>query len=129
MNKIAISLIVVFSVLLSGCGVKSEQKVMTNYLKDLGYEVLSYGGKQGDYEIDLNDEYQKSIWAVQYDDVNKYLGKKFEVHDFNIKNTDSINASLIVIEDKIIGGYQVSKEGYLYSLDGKLADVTGLYNN
>lgn len=118
-KPITVSILLVMSVIfISGCGNKNEK-----YLEDLGFNVVSYDGEQ---IVNVDDELYKSIVAVQYD---KLTAESLTLHNYTVKNNDSIQASLLILEGEIIGGYKVCDKGYVYSLDGRLADVSGLYNN
>jgi len=117
--KKLISMLLITSVLfIGGCADKNEK-----YLEDLGFNVVSYDGEQ---IVNQDDELYKSIIAVQYD---KLTDESLTLHNYTVKNNDSIQASLLISDGEIIGGYKVCDKGYIYSLDGGLADVSGLYNN
>lgn len=119
MRKISVSIILA-TVLLFGCTAKVSGKEMTGYLENLGFEVESYLGSQ---EVTSEDALYESIQAVQYEEIKL---NPITVHNYK---TEVAQVSLIIANNEIIGGYKTDDKGYIYSLDGKLADVTGLYNN
>ena len=121
MKKLMSVLLLMSVIFVSGCGNKNEK-----YLEDLGFNVVSYDGEQIVNQDDNNVLY-KSIVAVQYD---KLTDESLIIHNYTVtNNNDSIQASLLISDGEIIGGYRVCAKGYVYSLDGELADVSGLYNN
>lgn len=121
MKRFLVSIMLVaVVVMLCGC---AKSDAMEDYLTDLDFNVISY---EGEKKVEAETDLYNSIIAVQYE---KFDAENLNIHTYEVEKENLTEASLIVIGDDIIGGYAVCDKGYIYSLDGTLADVTELYNN
>ena len=115
MKRFFVSILLVAVVVLGGCARPQEENEsagMIEYLAGYGYEVESYKGKK---LIESEDPLYKDIVAVQYE---KPDAESFIIYTFKVEKDNLVEASLIMIGNKIVGGYAVSKDGDIYSLDG-----------
>ncbi|WLR57248.1 hypothetical protein LC048_10515 [Mesobacillus subterraneus] len=140
MKKLVI-LLVVF--VLTACGPRLDEnaQLAKEYLKDQGYSIKSYEGKYSHIikREQLIHKPDMSVWAVQTEKPDAYIGKEIIQERFIVKNhplskiygpqksfSYKVSVSVFMFKGEIIGGisFPVGNgiAGSPYSLDGKTSE-------
>lgn len=107
-----------------------EESPAKQYLEQKGFQVVSYEGNTGSYELTSSKLFTLpyfQIWAVQSVDPSEYFGKTIEVENFIVKNhplaRGKVDVSVLLVDGEPIGGTSFPNGGQLvgsvYSVDGK----------
>jgi hypothetical protein len=124
---------------LLGCNhvLSEEGEIAKKHLESLGYEIISFESESSIVitEVDLQNEFNKQIWAVQDTEGEDYLHQEMKTVEFKIKNhpldnmfdRGKTNATVYILDNEVIGGWTFpdSEEpliGGIYSLDGKTVE-------
>ncbi|TYP50348.1 hypothetical protein [Thermosediminibacter litoriperuensis] len=145
MRTLLIYLLAAF-LMLSGCGTAENKnaKVAKDYLKSMGYKIVSYEGTAGEYVLTkekLTQMPYMQYWGLQREDPGKYIGKTITVEKFIVKNhpLDNWESSskfdpvkskgktimwVFLADNRVVGGisYPVVDKmlyGSVWSIDGK----------
>jgi len=110
----SVSIIIIVSLLLLGSYMDRSQNRMIRYIESYGYDVVSFNGET---EVTSDQALYENIMSVQYNELDAAV---LEVHRFRVVNDIFVEASLIIIDGEIVGGYAISKYGDMYSLDLKI---------
>lgn len=142
MRKVFI-ILVSFLLLITGCSESKVENIEETYIKELGYEILSYEGELDKYILNKsmlkaeaeNIPYQQ-IWSLQEIKPEDYFGKEIITKKYIVKNHplkeiyEKTVLYLMINEEKIIGGYSFQNNdsvGGVYSLKGEtIEETTGL---
>lgn len=127
-----------------GCGpnilIKSDEQIAANFIKLLGYTIVSYDGESPKYTLDresLQNLGEFKLWGVQKTKPEQYIGN--EIHTFKFKVTNhplqkifsqdlyDILVTVLIVDHNVIGGtslpnYKVVKTvmaGGAFSIQGK----------
>ena len=137
-------LIVVFVVfILTACGPKLDEngQLAKQYLEDKGYSIKSYEGKNPYIfqRHELLDKPHDSIWAVQSNEPDSYIGKEITQEIFIVKKhplgkiyanqfgfSSKAEVRVFIFNGGIIGGISfpvgAGLVGSPYSVDGQTAE-------
>ncbi|GIP23493.1 hypothetical protein [Paenibacillus sp. J22TS3] len=156
MNLLKISLVLLFITLpLFGCSDSPSAASISipekdqAYLADWGYAVKDRLGNDYKYKLSrkqLAQQPQMMIWGLQKADPAEYVGNEVIIRryivsspeqerKFQLKSGEMLTAALLIVRDKIVGGYIAAESqgesdkptgNALYSLDGRtLEEVSG----
>ncbi|WP_256217374.1 DUF4830 domain-containing protein [Paenibacillus sp. OV219] len=136
MNSLKALMSILVLVLLMGCAESSkipgEQSVNESFLKNKGFDVISYEGRAESYVLTkqkVSDLPYMLYWGLQSVDLSKYFGKTINVEKFIVKNHPlrqaeaEVDVYVYEVDRQPIGGTsyphgETSVGGY-WSLEGK----------
>ncbi|MCG0276866.1 MAG: hypothetical protein L5655_12075 [Thermosediminibacteraceae bacterium] len=90
MRKFLIYLLTI-CLMLTGCGAEENEnvKVAREYLKSMGFRIVSYEGTAEEYVLTkekLTRLPYMQYWGLQREDPGKYIGKTITVEKFIVRN-------------------------------------------
>lgn len=144
MKRAIFMLIVLGITILTGCNQIGYEKMVVEYLENLGYEVVNV--KEEKYKFTVTESrisniHEFGVWSLQEVDVEVYIEKEIEVYAVVVKNhpmgeyveTKQAILGVFVCEGEVIGGTSTPYDPPLIiaggpnSLHGKgLEEVTGM---
>lgn len=96
---------------------KTDEQIAANFIKLLGYTIVSYDGEYPKYTLDrelLKNLGEQKLWAVQKAEPEQYIGK--DIHSFNFTVTNhplqkifshdlyDILVTVMIVDHNVIGG-------------------------
>lgn len=137
---------------ITGCGPnilnKTDEQIAANFIKLLGYTIVSYDGEYPKYTLDrelLKNLGERKLWAVQKAEPEQYIGKEIHTIKFTVTNHPlqkifshdlyDILVTVMLVDHNVIGGtslpnYKVVETvmaGGAFSIQGKdMEKIKGL---
>lgn len=132
---------------ITGCSpnilIKSDEQIAANFIRLLGYTIVSYDGESPKYTLDrelLKNLGEFKLWGVQKTKPEQYIGKEIHTFKFTVTNHPlqkifshdlyDILVTVMIVDHNVIGGtslpnYTVVKTvmaGGVFSIQGKDTD-------
>lgn len=96
---------------------KSDEQIAANFIKLLGYTIVSYDGEYPKYTLDrelLKNSGEFKLWGVQKAEPEQYIGKDIHTFKFTVTNHPlqkifshdkyDILVTVMVVDHNVIGG-------------------------
>lgn len=96
---------------------KTDEQIAANFIKLLGYTIVSYDGEYPKYTLDrelVKNSPNMGIWAVQKPEPDLYFGNEITTFNFTVKNHPlerlysnkefNIWVTVMLVDHNIIGG-------------------------